>query len=163
MNQQGLDSSVASQHGDVEFLSRRNCSLGPGGLIAVFASLVALSFGFGAAFASFGPWLILPFAGLEMLVVGCAFFACGRRVGDFERISVGPHAVIIEQVSGKRRTVLEFNPRWAQLSVLRKPAEVKVLLSQSGKQVELGRHLGVERRLAFANDFGTALRGAANA
>jgi uncharacterized membrane protein len=163
MKQQGLDANFASQHGDIEFLSRRNCSIGPGSLIAVFASLVALSFGFGAVFASYGPWLILPFAGLEMLAVGCAFFTCGRRVGDFERISVGAHAVTIEQVQGKRRVVQEFNPRWARLSVLRQPADVKVLLSQSGKQVELGRHLGVERRLAFANDFGAALRAAANA
>jgi len=162
MNQQGLGSTFASQHGDVEFLSRRNCSIGPVGLIAVFASLVALSFGFGAAFASYGPWLILPFAGLEMLVVGCAFFACGRRVGEFERISVRSDVVTVEQVSGKRRTVQQFHPRWARLSVLQKPADVRVLLSQSGRQVELGRHLGVERRLAFANDFGAALRGAAN-
>ena len=163
MEQQGSSSIIASQHVDTEFLSRRNCSIGPGGLIAVFASLTALSFGFGLAFASHGPWLILPFAGLEMLVVGCAFFACGRRVGDYERVFVGAHAVTIEQVSGKQRTVREFNPRWARLSVLREPAEVKVLLSHAGEHIELGRHLGFERRLAFANEFGAALRGAANA
>ncbi len=163
MKHQELDSTFASQHGNVEFLSRRNCSIGPRGLIAVFASLVALSFGFGVAFASYGPWLILPFAGLEMLVVGYAFFACGRRAGEFERISVGPRMVTIEHGNGSTRSVQEFNPRWARLSVLRQPAGVKVLLSQSGKQVELGRHLGFERRLAFANEFGAALRGASNA
>jgi len=163
MERQGLESTFASQHDGVEFLLRRNCSIGPVGLIGVFASLVALSFGFGVAFASFGPWLILPFAGLEMLVVGAAFFACGRRVGDFERILVGAQSVTVEHVDGRRRTVQAFNPRWARLSVLHEPAGVKVLLSQSGRQVELGRHLGFERRLAFAKEFGAALRGAANA
>ena len=163
MNQQGLDSTVALQHDGVEFLSRRNCSIGPGGLVAVFASLVALSFGFGAAFAAHGPWLILPFAGLEMLVVGCAFFACGRRVGDYERISVGAHAVTVEQVNGKRRTVREFNPHWARLVVDHCPGGVRVVLSQSGKQVEIGGHLGLERRLALATEFGAALRGAVRA
>jgi uncharacterized membrane protein len=163
MNQNGLASAGALRRAGVEFVSRRNCSIGPRPLIAVFASLVALSIGFGIAFAVAGPWLVLPFAGLEMLVVGLAFVACGRHAGDFERIRVDPLAVTVEQVAGQCRTVHEFNPRWARLTVAHRATGVRLMLSQSGNHVELGGHLGFERRQAFAAEFGAALREAARA
>ena len=43
------------------------------GLLAV----VTLSIGIG--FAAMGAWLILPFAGLEVLALGAAFLAYARR------------------------------------------------------------------------------------
>lgn len=163
MNQNAMHSTSASNKTGVEFVSRRNCSIGPQALIGVFASLSLLSFGFGVAFAAHGPWLILPFAGIETLVVGVAFFACARHAGDYERILVRPDAVTVEQVAGGSRTVREFNPRWAKLTIARRPLGVTVALSQSGEQAEVGRHLGFERRLAFAAEFDAAFRRAARA
>ena len=163
MNLSEIAPGGGSDPADVLFVSRRNCSIGPRGLFAVFASLSLLSFGFGLAFAAHGPWLILPFAGLEMLVLGVAFVACGRGAGDFEQIRVAAHAVTVFQVVRNRQSVREFNPRWARLAITRRPQGVSVVLSQSGKHTELGRYLGFERRLAFAAEFSSAFQRAARA
>ena len=145
----------------VEFVCRRNCSIGPRAMLAVFASLVALSFGFGVAFATQGPWLVLPFAGLEMAAVGAAFVLCGRRVGATERIRFDDDGLTVERVEAGRCQVQRFNPRWARLYIVRGAQSVRVLLSQSGRELELGTHLGFERRVAFARSFETVYRAAA--
>ena len=131
--------------------------------MAVFASLAALSFGFGAAFAALGPWMILPFAGIEMAALALAFIVCGRAVGSYERVRVSANAVSVEIVEREAKHHHEFNPRWARLRVLRGPQSVRVLLSQSGRETELGRHLGFEQRAAFAGQFEAAFRVAARA
>jgi uncharacterized membrane protein len=62
--------------------AKRNCSISPLGLALVFAALAALTLAIAAAFAALGAWLILPFAGLEMLVLGAAFWITARRAGN---------------------------------------------------------------------------------
>ena len=147
----------------VEFICRRNCSIGPGAMMLVFASLAALSFSIGAVFAALGPWLILPFAGIEMLALGVAFVLCGRRAGDLERICLLPHVVTVEHVHGGQRVVHEFNPQWAKLEIVREALSIRVWLSQAGRELELGRHLGYQQRSAFASAFKVAYSGAARA
>lgn len=48
----------------------------------MFAALGALTLGIAGAFAALGAWLILPFAGLEVLVLGAAFWITARRAGN---------------------------------------------------------------------------------
>jgi len=48
-------------------------------LAFVFGLLAATAIGIGVAFAAFGAWLVLPFAGLEALGLAAAFFAVARR------------------------------------------------------------------------------------
>jgi uncharacterized membrane protein len=55
------------------------CSISPQGLALVFVLLGATSIGIGVGFAAAGAWLVLPFAGLEALALGAAFFALARR------------------------------------------------------------------------------------
>ena len=62
--------------------AKRNCSISPQGLALVFATLAALTLGIAAAFAALGAWLILPFAGLEALALGAAFWITARRAGN---------------------------------------------------------------------------------
>jgi uncharacterized membrane protein len=57
----------------------RNCSISPQGLACVFGLLALATVAIGAAFAAFGAWLVLPFAGLEALALAAAFVAVARR------------------------------------------------------------------------------------
>lgn len=140
----------------VEFICRRNCSIGPRAMMLVFASLAAVSFGVGATFAALGPWLILPFAGIEMVALALAFVLCARRAGDFERIRLLPHVLTVEHVQGQRQVVHQFNPQWAKLEIVHGALSIRVLLSQAGRRLELGRHLGFQQRCAFATAFKAA-------
>ena len=119
-------------------------------MMLVFTSLAGISFGVGAVFAAYGPWLILPFAGIEMAALAVALVVCGRRVGDMERIRLLPHLLTVEHVHGRQRVVHEFNPQWAKLEIVRGALSIRVLLSQAGRTLELGGHLGLQQRCAFA-------------
>jgi uncharacterized membrane protein len=73
----------------------RNCSISPQGLACAFGLLAAAALGIGAAFAAFGAWLVLPFAGLEAVALAAAFLAAARRApgGDLhERAGSGAGA-----------------------------------------------------------------------
>jgi len=74
------------EHAPVQPDLKRNCSMSPGGLAKVFAALALLVLAIGAGFAAAGAWLILPFAGLEVLLLGAAFMLHARHAADYERI-----------------------------------------------------------------------------
>jgi uncharacterized membrane protein len=60
---------------------KRNCSMSPAGLAGAFAALAVIVLSIGAGFAWIGAWLVLPFAGLEVLMLAVAFFVYARRAG----------------------------------------------------------------------------------
>jgi uncharacterized membrane protein len=60
---------------------KRNCSMSPAGLAVAFGALAVLTLAIGAGFAFIGAWLVLPFAGIEVLMLVVAFFVYARRVG----------------------------------------------------------------------------------
>ena len=55
--------------------------MSPAGLATVFAALAVLTLAIGLGFAWVGAWLVLPFAGLEVLMLAAAFFVYARRAG----------------------------------------------------------------------------------
>lgn len=55
--------------------------MSPAGLAVAFAALAAITLAIGAGFAMIGAWLVLPFAGLEVLMLGVAFVVYARRAG----------------------------------------------------------------------------------
>jgi len=59
----------------------RNCSISPAGLLGAYAALAAVTLSIGIGFAILGAWLVLPFAGLEVLGLAVAFVVHVRRVG----------------------------------------------------------------------------------
>ena len=58
----------------------RNCSISPAALAGVFAALAAVTLLIGVGFALLGAWLILAFAGLEVLALSAAFLCYARQV-----------------------------------------------------------------------------------
>jgi uncharacterized membrane protein len=55
--------------------------MSPAGLAMAFAGLAALTLAIGAGFAMIGAWLVLPFAGLEVVILVAAYLAYARRAG----------------------------------------------------------------------------------
>jgi uncharacterized membrane protein len=60
---------------------KRNCSISPAGLLGAYAALAAVTLAIGIGFALLGAWLVLPFAGLEVLGLAAAFVVQVRRAG----------------------------------------------------------------------------------
>jgi uncharacterized membrane protein len=146
----------------VTWLFKRNCSASPTQLAAVFGSLVAVSFAFGAVFAVLGLWMVLPFVGLELVAVAVAFLCYGRHAADIERIELVEDRLTVERVEADRRHRWDFDPRRVRVEVDEQGrglgARVQVRLASRGEQIEIGRHLLDEKRAELARELRTALR-----
>src|ERR1700679_4035833 len=96
------DLSRAVLNDVVMFQIAPNCSLRPRSAALFFASICAVSFGIAGTLALFGMWPILPFAGLEMLVLGWALRVSLRRRHHSQTILVTDDLVRIETRSRER-------------------------------------------------------------
>ena len=70
------------------YTGRRNNSLSSGSRLLVLGSLTAGVLAIALGFALGGAWLIFPFAGLELLVVGLAFRYMQQHAGDYECVTM---------------------------------------------------------------------------
>jgi uncharacterized membrane protein len=132
-------------------VSRRNNSLSSTGRSLVLGSFVLVSLAIALPFAFHGAWLILPFAGAEMVLLYLAFRAVERHAGDFENISISGHRVVVERCESGRVSRHEFNRYWAQVVFEPQAGREDLLALRShGRLVEVGRHLTHEQRREVA-------------
>lgn len=148
-------SEIANAAGFVR-VARRNNSLTSTGRLTVFAFLFVVSVGIASAFALLGAWPVLPFAGIEMLVLFLALRWIERRAADYERIAIAGDRVEIEICEAGRARSHELSRSWAQL-VSRNGADLA--LRSHGREIEIGRHLSDDQRLALARELRRELRG----
>jgi uncharacterized membrane protein len=114
--------------------------MSPAGLAKVFAALAALVLAIGAGFAAAGAWLVLPFAGLEVLLLGAAFVLHARRAADYERIELQSGRLEVEVTEADR--VTRYQLQNARVSM----EEGRVVLRDAKEEIEIGRHIGAEAR-----------------
>lgn len=139
-------------------LVKRNCSISPNGLLRVFALLACVAIGVASAFALLGAWLILPFAGLEIVALGVAFLLNGRHAADYERIELAGGRLRLEQAVAERTACVELDACLARIELEGKPGRTRVLLRAPGRELEIGRHLDAETRVEFATELTRRLR-----
>ena len=151
---------------------KRNCSISPAGLLWVFAALSAAALAIGAGFAVAGAWLVLPFAGIEVLLLGAAFVVYARRAADYERIELAGGRLTVEVAEAERRRRYELDPRRAQVLLEKGEgygARVWVKGGLHGRrwgelsgaeegQLEIGRHLDAGSRVELAAELSRRLR-----
>ena len=103
--------------------------------------------------------MIVPFAGLEVLVVYLAFRCLERHAGDFESLSIQDDRVLIVRRERGEVSRHEFNRYWAQVVLQpgRWGRQVVLALRSHGRQVEFGRHLTEEQRVEAARTIRTRL------
>ncbi len=161
---------VASQfdafNASSRFLIRPNCSLSWRGVVRLYIVMVAVSFSIAIAFALKGAWLILPFAGLEMLVLGAALYVVVRRGSRWQTVSIeGDQVEVVEHDSTNARQQV-FQRAWAQVKL--EQARIRgypsrLIIRSHGRAVEIGgyltdtekEHLALELRQAMRpNGFG---------
>ncbi|MCX7962151.1 MAG: DUF2244 domain-containing protein [Burkholderiales bacterium] len=133
---------------------KRNCSASPRQLALVYASIVAVSFAFGAAFAARGLWLVLPFVGLEVLAVAAAFLVYGRHAADYERIELRDGVVTVRRVEGTRSSEWGARSAWTRVE----SEAGRLYLAAHGTRIEVGRYLTHGRRAALAQELRQTLR-----
>jgi uncharacterized membrane protein len=134
---------------------RPNRSLGWLKAKALVLGLGACMTLFGAYWAAQGAWLVLPFFGLELLVLGLGFYL-GALAGARREVVEIEGAEIRVLKGGRRIERVEHLPRWWTRVVLsRDPTgwyPSRLWLVCHGRRVELASALVEQERLALATE-----------
>jgi uncharacterized membrane protein len=100
---------------------------------------------------------VLPFAGVEVLLVGVAFAIAARHAGDGETITLSDHVLRVEHRCGRRVDSAAFRAEWVRVEPLHGEGSL-VELSGQGRQMRVGRYLRPHLRAALARELRAALR-----
>lgn len=114
--------------------------------------MCTLSFGIAAILAWRGYWMVLPFAGLEMLALGVALWWSLRGNAYREVISIGSDWLRVESGRWQPERCWEFPRAWARLQLEPEmPAgRSRLWLTYAGARCEVGACLGEDERAALA-------------
>lgn len=141
----------------LQWLLRRNCSITPAQLGAVYLSLCVVSLLIGVFFFLQGAPVVLVFTGLELLLVGVALMYFARHAGDRETLTLVGRSLQVEQCTGSRVERTHFAADWLHVEPAGGQGSL-VQLSGKGQRVRVGRYLRPELRGAFARELRHALR-----
>lgn len=142
---------------NIQWFLRRNCSVTPAQLASVYLSLCALSLAISGFFWLQGATLVLPFAFLEMLMLGVAFFVYARHASDGELIILQDGRLLVELECGGKLERSEFQGHWVRVEPGACDKSLIELTGQ-GKTVRVGRYVRPELRPALAREIRSALR-----
>lgn len=126
----------------------------------VVGIVAALNLAFAAGFVLRGAWPIMPFMGLDVLLLAWAFRASLRAARRHERVTVTPSALRIERhpADGPVSEVA-LNPYWVRVE-MPEPAEhgSQLTLWSHGRGVRVGSFMAPEERAGFARSLKAAIR-----
>ncbi len=142
----------------VQWLLKRNCSVTPAQLLALYASLCVVSLGIATFFWVQGVKLVMPFAWIELLAVGAAFVVYARHARDGEKILLQGGQLVVELETAGRLERAEFNSEWVRVEPRDGDGSL-IEVSGQGQSVRVGRHLRPELRPALASEIRRVLRG----
>ena len=142
----------------VQWLLKRNCSVTPAQLACLYASLCIVSMGIAGFFWSQGVRMIMPFALMELVAVGAAFWVYARHATDGERIVLQGAHLVVELESGGHVERAEFNREWVRVEPKSGDGSL-IEVSGQGRSIRVGRHVRPELRPALAREIRYALRG----
>ena len=136
-------------------LSWRQCKL----LFLFLAGCVASVASF---FAMLGAWLVLPFMGLEILLIGCGIYAQSCCAHRREIIRIDPFQVEIRD-SRKPHPLKSFPTAWLKIIQIhdrRGWYPSRLLIGSRGEFMEIGKNLVEDERESLAHQLRSAIEGA---
>ncbi len=113
------------------------------------------------AFSLLGLWLIFPFAGLELVTLGAAFYLCALRAQRCEVITIDQDNIEIFRGRKKNGETWRFHRQWVHVRI--EPAShawymSHLMIGSHGREVEVGIFLTEEDRHNLAKELRNAFR-----
>ena len=133
-------------------VSMPNRSLGVVARRWVLGWIALTSLGIAGGATALGAWPVMPFAGIEVLLVALAFHVLGRHDADFERIEIDAHEVRVEARHALALTRFVAYRPWAVIEVHDRGMRCTLRLAYAGRKVPVGRLLSDEGRRDLAED-----------
>lgn len=134
---------------------RPNCSLSWRGTVAVFSSISLVSLVIALGFLAQGYWLILPFAGLELALLGAALYLTAWRSLQREVISIRGAEIAVERGHRQPEQTQTFPRSWVRIELTRpqhRGYPTRLLLRSHGREMEIGSCLNESERCRLAED-----------
>lgn len=140
-----------------------HCSMTVRGAMIFFALMCVSSFGVAGVVAAQGFWPVLPFAGLEMALLGWALHRSMQRRRHRQTIVVSDDEVLI--ADGELECpVAVFKRHWTRVKVRRSRSRLhpsRLLIESQGRACEIGGFLTEDERHRVASQL-TSLIGRMN-
>lgn len=141
----------------VEWVFKRNSALAPRQALWFYASLCVLSLGLASVFWLRGASMVMPFAWVELLLVGAALLVYARHATDGEHIALKGDRLTVENTCGSRVRRVAFQPAWVRVEP-RHGDRSLIDLSGQGQRISVGRFVRPELRVQLADELRWALR-----
>ncbi|HSR02572.1 MAG TPA: DUF2244 domain-containing protein, partial [Methylophilaceae bacterium] len=127
---------------DCKVVARPNASLSPDGSLKLLIVLAIVMLVVSIGFIHIGAWLVMPFAGLELLAFATAFYHVNLHAADYESITIEEDRVIVEKRGYRNESSTVFQRYWTQVSLRESFGGRSALyIGSHGKEVEFGKHL----------------------
>lgn len=139
---------------DYKIIARPNNSLSSEGSVKLLAVLGCLALIVAIGFTHIGAWLVLPFAGLELVAFALAFYHIRVHSADFESITIEGDQVLVEKKYSRQVSSAVFQRYWTQVSVKESSnGKNALMIGSHGREVEFGKHfIDDEQRFVLAQE-----------
>ena len=146
---------------EYRYILRPNHSLSWNAAKLCFAAIAGVTLTVAVAFTLVGLWPVLPFAGLELGILGYCFYRCAANAQNREVITVGPQVVKVEKGKARPDDRWDLPRAWAVVAMERHAIRgypSRLFLRSHGRRVEFGRFLNEVERRELAVDLSRTLR-----
>ena len=126
----------------------------------IFIFITVLCISLGIAFWAIGAGLVLPFMGVEVLLLYMAYRFGVRHGRKTETLSLSENELIIRKVGfGKKPEAIRLQPYCSHLDLEENPGQyMRLLLQSKGDFVEVGSLLAPEERQLLAETLRSELQ-----
>jgi uncharacterized membrane protein len=130
-----------------------HCSLSPRAARWFFASICVASLSIALPISLLGFWMVLPFAGLEIALLGWALRTSMARRHHRQTIIISEATVSIEDLAPPAPRRIEFPRHWAQVRIRPGGSPLhpsRLTVESHGRRHEIGSFLNEQERLGLA-------------
>lgn len=156
-------SMVVDSPGHWRYVLRPNRSANWSQIKVFFAIVASFSVAVALAFTALGFWPVLPFAGIELLLLWYCLYKNASAGDATEVIDIDAHTVAVAQGRRQPQRSWRFARCWARIRLEPAPARLhpsRLLIGSHGRSVRLGAFLTEDERRALARDLRATLASA---
>lgn len=150
-----VETSINNDTGSTTIVLKPNNSASWRLNMAIFGPLAVVIILISLLYASRGLWLILPFAGLEIIFLFCCVYIRVRANHSTEVITFDETTVIVERGYDRAEESWKYNRLWTKIFV-KQPAyrgyPKRIFIRSHGKEQELGSFLNKQDKEVLIKD-----------